>query len=320
MKLFFNLNRNCLALVVVLVFMSAIKTQAQQYPVYSQYIFNPLVINPAVAGSHVQVSATAMYRNQWVNFDGAPKTFSFSAHTSLLKNKIGVGMLVANDQIGSYNNNSVFGSYAFIIRSGMGTFSMGLQAGFNLTSADFSDLNLVDPGDASFSTFDNKFKPNFGAGVYYSNDLFFAGFSVPFILTNSVDLTDTEDLVNGVKEARYYYLHGGMMLPLSRMKTVVFNPAILVRAQEGQPLSMDLNAGFIFYDVFSVGASYRNVDAIVTYIQLKISDSLNFGYSYDWTSSDINQYSAGTHEFSLNYRFRIRKIHGNVECPSVFKF
>ncbi|MBL3657313.1 PorP/SprF family type IX secretion system membrane protein [Fulvivirga sediminis] len=320
MKLFFKLNKNSLTLIVALVFMSVIKTEAQQYPVYSQYIFNPLVINPAVAGSHVQVSATAMYRNQWVNFDGAPKTFSFSGHTSLLKNKIGVGLLVANDQIGSYNNNSVFGSYAFIIRSAMGTFSMGLQAGFNLTSADFSSLNLKDPNDPSFAAFDNKFKPNFGAGVYYSNDLFFAGLSVPFILTNSVDITDAEALANGVKEARYYYFHGGMTLPLSRMKTVVFNPTVLLRGQEGQPLSMDLNAGFIFYDVFSVGASYRNVDAIVTYIQLKITESLNFGYSYDWTSSDMKQYSSGSHEFSLNYRFRIRKIHGNVECPSVFKF
>src|SRR3954470_20077666 len=77
---------------------------AQQYPVFSQYYFNELVINPAYAGSHVQFSATAMYRNQWVNFPGAPKTFNFTAHTSLLKNKIGVGLMVNHDEIGSYKN------------------------------------------------------------------------------------------------------------------------------------------------------------------------------------------------------------------------
>ncbi|ELR67971.1 hypothetical protein C900_01507 [Fulvivirga imtechensis AK7] len=98
------------------------------------------------------------------------------------------------------------------------------------------------------------------------------------------------------------------------------NPTILIRAQEGSPLSMDINAGFIFYDVFSIGASYRNIDAIITYIDLKISEQFHFGYSYDWTTSDINKFSQGTHEFMLNYRFRIRKIHGNVECPSYFQY
>lgn len=306
-------------LVVVLIVASAGWTQAQQNPVYSQYIFNGLVINPAYAGSHVQFSATAMYRNQWVNFEGAPKTFSFSAHTTLLKNKIGVGLLATNDEIGSYKNQSLFGSYAFIIKSPIGTLAMGLQAGFNLTSADFSGLNLDDFDDPSFAGFDNKIKPNFGAGAYFHNDYLFAGFSVPFLLNNNIS-SDAEALLNEIKEARYYYLHGGLILPLDRAKTVQLNPTILIRAQEGSPLSMDINAGFIFYDVFSIGASYRNIDAIITYIDLKISEQFHFGYSYDWTTSDINKFSQGTHEFMLNYRFRIRKLHGNVECPSYFQY
>lgn len=293
-------------------------SHAQQYPVYSQYLFNGLVINPAYAGSHVQFSATAMYRNQWVNLDGAPKTLSFSAHTALAKNKVGVGLLLTNDEIGSYSNQSMFGSYAFMIKSPAGTLAMGLQAGFNLTSADFSNLNLNEP-DEAFASIENRFKPNFGAGVYFHNDLFFAGFSVPFLLNNKVT-NGIEEIANEISEARYYYLHGGMVLPLSRNKAVQFNPGLLVQAQEGAPLRLDINAGFIFHEVFSVGASYRNVDAIISYIDLKLSEQFHFGYSYDWTTSDLNQFSRGTHEFMLNYRFRIREIHGNVECPSLLKF
>lgn len=305
-------------LVVVVLVVSVGWAQAQQYPVYSQYLFNGLVINPAYAGSHVQLSTTAMYRNQWVNFDGAPKTLSFSAHTSLLKNKIGVGLLLTNDEIGSYSNQSMFGSYSFIIKSPVGTLALGLQAGINVVSADFSDLDLNDFDDPSFAGFDTKIKPNFGAGVYFHNDYMFAGFSVPFLLNNNIS-TSTETLLNEIKEARYYYLHGGLILPMDRFKKVQFNPSVLIRAQEGSPLSMDINAGFIFYDVFSVGASYRNIDGIVTYINLKLTDALHFGYSYDWTTSDIRMFSQGTHEFMLNYRFRIRKIHGTAECPSYFQ-
>lgn len=307
--------------ILVVVLLAAVwgRSEAQQYPVYSQYIFNGLVINPAYAGSHVQFSATAMYRNQWVNFEGAPKTLSFSAHTSLAKNKIGVGVLVTNDEIGSYSNQNLFGSYAFIIKSPLGTLAMGLQAGFNLISADFSDLNLDNFDDPSFAGIDNKIRPNFGAGVYFHNKFMFAGLSVPFLLNNKIS-NDAEALLNEIREARYYYLNGGLILPLSRAKIVQFNPSLLIRAQEGSPLSLDLNAGFIFYEVFSIGASYRNIDAIITYIDLKLSDQFHFGYSYDWTTSDINQFSQGTHEFMLNYRFRIRSIHGNVECPTFFRY
>jgi type IX secretion system PorP/SprF family membrane protein len=293
---------------------------AQQYPVYSQYIFNGLVINPAFAGSHVQVSATAMYRNQWVNFDGAPQTLSFSMHTALAKQKVGVGLMITDDKIGSYSNQNIYASYAFIIKSPLGKLALGVQAGANLLSADFSSLNLDDPNDQSFSNINNKVKPNFGVGAYFHNDKFFAGFSVPFLLNSGFNITDAENALNDIQSARYYYLRGGVTLPLNRMKTVQFVPSILVRAQEGSPLSIDLNAGFVFYELLSLGASYRNIDGIVTYIDLKLSEQFNFGYSYDWTTSAINQFSNGTHEFMLNYRFRIRKIHGNVECPSYYKF
>src|SRR5690606_32849422 len=87
--------------------------RAQHNIVYSQYLFNGLLINPAYAGSHVQLSASLTYRNQWVNFAGAPETATFGAHTSLRKGKIGVGLLTTVDRIGSYTNTGIFGSYAY---------------------------------------------------------------------------------------------------------------------------------------------------------------------------------------------------------------
>src|SRR5690606_33761716 len=102
--------------------------QAQQHPVLRQYYFYELVLNPAYAGTHVQLSATAMYRNQWVNFPGATKTFSVSAHTSIVKGKIGVSFLVNHDEIGSYSNQNVYGYYSYMLRFPKATLSMGIQA------------------------------------------------------------------------------------------------------------------------------------------------------------------------------------------------
>lgn len=301
------------------IFLTGIAT-AQQYPVFSQYYFNEMVINPAYAGAHIQLSATAMYRNQWVNFPGAPRTFSASGHTAILKSKVGLGMLVNRDEIGSYSNTHVYGYYSYRLMFPKATLSLGLQAGFNILGADYSQLDLQDVSDFgdSFANIINELKPNFGTGIFYSRKNFFAGFSVPFILNNKVVESVERFLDNGIREARYYFIRSGVILPLNRTENVKINPSILLRAQEGQPMSMDINNAFIFYDVFSVGLSYRNIEGLVSFIDLKLSDRLHFGYSYDWTRSELNRFSNGTHEFMLNYRTPIRAIHGNVECPSYY--
>jgi type IX secretion system PorP/SprF family membrane protein len=293
--------------------------QAQQYPVFSQYYFNELVINPGYAGSHVQLSATGMYRNQWVNFPGAPKTYNFSAHTSLLKNKIGVGLMFNHDEIGSYRNNHVYGYYSYKIHFSDATLSMGLQAGFNLLGADFSNLDLQNPGDAAFYNLVNEIKPNFGAGLFYTKKNYFLGLSVPFILNNKIG-NSFAGLAAEIKEARYYFLRGGVVLPLDRSEKVKINPSMLVRAQEGQPLSFDLNNSVIFYDILSVGGSYRLGDSFISFIDLKITEKLHFGYSYDWTSSDLNGFSNGTHEFMLNYRTILRGVHKDPDCPQYYQY
>src|SRR5688572_19571439 len=187
--------------------LSYTSSYSQQYPVFTQYYFNELVINPAYAGAHVQLSMTSSYRNQWVNFPGAPKTISVSGHTSLYKGKMGVGLLVNHDEIGSYGNRNVYGYYSYKIHFRDATLSMGLQAGFNFLGVDFSKLDLQDPSDPSFVSI-NEFKPNFGTGLYYNRKNFFLGFSIPFILNSDIS-SDIETSVANIKEARYYFLRGG---------------------------------------------------------------------------------------------------------------
>ena len=305
---------------VLALFFMAGTLKAQQYPIHSQYIFNGLILNPAYAGSHVQFSASAMYRNQWVNFEGAPKTLFFSAHTSLMDEKMGLGLLVNDDRIGSYSNQNIYGSYAFIIKTPKGKLAMGVQAGVNILSADFQDLNLDDPGDNSFANVSGNLKPNFGTGVYFYNKKMFAGFSVPFLLNNGFGNVDLENALNEIRAARYYYLTGGLMLPMNLNKTVYLQPSVLIRGQEGAPLNFDINASVVFYDLLNVGVSYRNIDAVVSYIDFKLTESFHFSYSYDWTTSDIRNASNGTHEFMINYRVRLKRIHDDVICPDFNSF
>jgi type IX secretion system PorP/SprF family membrane protein len=282
-------------------------------------MFDPLVVNPAYAGTHVQLSATAIYRNQWVNFDGAPKTLTASLHSGFKKARVGLGMVMGKDQIGVHTDNSLYLMYAYKIplsnRRNPAVLSMGLQAGFNNLS---SDYYKTFPRDGMEVGALSKFNPNFGAGIFYRSKELYAGLSCPYILSNkTIDVVDEElvELITpaGVQE-RYYYLIGGTTRKLS--EHVRISPSTLIRIQENAPLSFDFNTMIILYDVVSFGGSYRIKDSVIGLFELKINENFHVGYAYDVTTSDIRLYSNGSHEIMINYRVKIQKIHRGLECPS----
>jgi type IX secretion system PorP/SprF family membrane protein len=291
----------------------------QQRPVQSLYMFDPLLINPAYAGTHVQLSATAIYRNQWVNFDGAPKTLTATVHSGFRKARVGAGIIFSKDEIGVHSDNSIYGVYAYKIpltnRKNEGVLSMGLQGGFNSLSSNYFKTN---PREGMEVGAISKLNWNFGVGIFYRSKTMYAGISVPYLVQNrTIDVIDEEFntlITPDGRQQRYYYLMGGMTRKLSEI--VKFAPSTLIRVQQNAPLSFDLNASFIFYDVVSLGASYRNGDSVVGLFELQINDNFHVGYAYDITTSDIRLYSNGTHEVMVNYRIKIPKLHQGIPCPS----
>jgi type IX secretion system PorP/SprF family membrane protein len=298
---------------------AALTAHAQQRPIQSLYMFDPLLINPAYAGTHVQLSGTAIYRNQWVNFDGAPRTFTGTVHSGFRKARIGLGLIFGNDQIGVHSDNSVYGVYSYKIpvskRKNGGVISMGLQAGFNALKSDYFKTT---PRDGAEVGVISKFNPNFGAGFFYRGNNVYAGASVPYILNNKIiDIIDPEmdtTFTTFGKQQRYYYLMGGFTKQLS--KDVKWMPSALIRLQNNAPLSFDLSSNFVFFDVVGLGVSYRLNDSVIGMFELQINENFHVGYAYDVTLSDIRLYSNGTHEIMINYRIKIPKIHTGLPCPS----
>ena len=290
---------------------------AQQRPINSMYMFDMLLINPAYAGNHVQLSATAIYRNQWVNFPGAPVTSSFSIQNGFFQDKVGVGLIVSNDQIGIHNDMGVYMSYAYKIKMNSGTLSMGLEAGFNNIKSDFDLLNIRDDSDANLSGLLSEFYPNFGTGFYFSNKQWYLGVSVPRLINNDL-MIQTQDagLPSLAEMKRDYLISFGTTMYLN--KDVMLKPSTMIRMQEGSPINYDLNANLIWKETMSVGLSYRNIDSIVGLFELKLHENFHIGYAYDRTVSGISRFSDGSHEIMLNYRIKIPLWHNGVECPAFF--
>ena len=306
-------------LLTLLIFSCTLMASAQQRPVQSLYMFDPLVINPAYAGTHVQLSATAIYRNQWVNFEGAPRTLTASVHSGFRKARVGLGVLFGKDEIGVHSDNSLYLAYAYKIpltnRKNPAMLSMGIQGGFNTLKSDYFKTNPRDGMEVGALT---KFNPNFGAGIFFRNKDLYAGFSVPYIVNNrTIDIIDEEfsELITpSGRQQRYYYVTAGTRRKLSDDLKIA--PSTLIRVQENAPLSFDINTMLIIKDVVSLGASYRLGDSFIGLFELQINDNFHVGYAYDITTSDIRLYSNGSHEIMINYRIKIPRLHRNMECPS----
>jgi type IX secretion system PorP/SprF family membrane protein len=307
------INRQFKTTVITLFFGLLVSTSdslAQQRPVFSQYMFNGLVLNPAYAGNQKQWVVSLVHRDQWVNVEGSPKTQSLVTHTALENRPVGLGMIISRDQIGIHDDYSIYGSYAYKIKMLVGTLSLGLQAGFNYTQSDFERLRRFNLNDPSLSGTQTRFSPNFGTGAFYSNNTTYAGISIPFLLNNKV--YNQADVISEATERRYYFITGGHVF--SPNEFLKLKPSTLIRYQEGQPLGMDLNMNVFLQDVVNVGASYRSGDSMILLFEVLLNRSFSFGYTYDHTISRIRNYTDGTHEFMLSYRLKI----GNSYCHSYF--
>ncbi|MEQ8686857.1 MAG: type IX secretion system membrane protein PorP/SprF [Imperialibacter sp.] len=283
---------------------------AQQQAMFTQYMFNGLALNPAYAGSHEALSATAIARVQWVGLDGAPNTQSVSMHTPVPDKNIGVGLLFLRDKIGVTSQNSLFLSYAYRIKMRRSTLSFGLQGGFNDYSHNLNDLGIGDDGYLAGNI--KSFKPNVGTGIYFNSKRLYVGASLPLIFNSAKDDRVTSFIYSEIK--RHYFVTAGYVFDLNR--SLKFKPNLLVKAVEGAPVELDVNANLLVNDVLWVGLSYRSFESIDVLLELQLNGQFRVGYSYDILTNDLGRVNSGSHELMLNYIFQYSK--SRIVTPRYF--
>ncbi len=283
-----------LALGIVL---SSINFYAQQDPQYTQYMYNMNVLNPAYAGSRGTLSIGVLGRTQWVGIDGAPKTFTFSAHAPFSK-KVGLGLSAIVDKIGPVKEQNVFADFSYTINTSVeGKLAFGLKAGFTFHNLNEASLIAIDPNDPNVLDFENRTFPNFGAGAFYYTDKFYIGLSMPNVLE-----TKHFSRSNGITKASektHYFLTSGYIFNLSQHTK--FKPSIMAKAVNGAPLSLDLSANFLFNERFEIGASYRLDDSISGLVGFLLTKDLRLGYAYDYTTTNLGNFNSGSHEVFLQW-------------------
>ncbi len=289
---------------------------AQQDVQFTQYMFNTNAVNPAYTGSRGAISGTALYRTQWVGFDGAPVTESFNANSPLMNDKLGIGATVLNEKIGPLRQTGVFADFAYRIKFKTSTLAMGIKGGANMFQAGFNNLNVINSGDAQFqSNVQSKLLPNLGFGFYYHTEKYYFGLSAPKLVQNNLDVkTGNSSQAHIAVDQMHYYFIGGYVMNLSPY--IKFKPTTQIKFTYGAPVSLDLNASFLFYEKLWLGAMYRFGDAVGLLVQFQFNPQLRAGYSYDFTTSKLNRYNNGTHEIMLGYDLNFNKE--KIRSPRYF--
>ena len=277
------------------------EVQAQQDSQYTNYMYNTQVINPAYAGSRDQLSALLLYRNQWVNLDGAPETYNFGIHTPVgQQERVGLGLNFYKDAIGPADESNLTAdfSYTIPVNTNGTQLAFGIKGGINLLNIDYNKLLLRNPGDPAFQyNINNRLSPVIGAGLFlYNTDRWYMGISVP----NLLETTHYDDVkVSNAIEKMHLFATAGYVFNLSA--NTKFKPAIMAKMVAGAPLALDGSANFLFNEKLTLGLAYRWDAAISALAAFQVSDTVLIGYTYDYGLQELANYNSGSHEIFLRF-------------------
>jgi type IX secretion system PorP/SprF family membrane protein len=317
-----------------------LSTYGQQLPQFSQYMQNMYVLNPAASSLYEDVDINVGFRQQWAGFDGAPLTYYASGTVNLGKKdepsgylysipisrrdllksgtsttryaKHVVGGLVAQDEYGLFKRTSIMASYSYHHPIGEDYYlSVGTSLGWYGLNFGSDEVILENPTDNTYNDFiangnqSNLFDIN--AGVFLYSDRAFLGYSIYQLGQNEINLGNEESPINfsQAKLRMHHFATVGYAIPVS--ERIDLTPSLMFKVLGSAPVSYDINLRAEYDEKFWVGVSYRNEDAISALLGLRINDWMQFGYSIDFVTSEINNLASGSHEIVMGFQFNRKR-------------
>jgi len=281
-----------------LAFMISSDLYGQREPQYTQYMYNIGSFNPAYIGSVSRTDISLLYRSQWIDIPGAPRTLRLGLNAPLKNKKHGLGLNIVSDEIGPSTQTYVDLGYSYQVNLSDDTkLAFGIDAGGSFLNVDFSKGTFENPGEPILETeIVKNFYATIGAGLFMYGDSWYLGTSVPNFLTD--DLYNAE-VATIVEDKLQFNFIGGVVFDLN--ENLKFKPAFLVNFISGAPATVNASANFMFSNAFTAGVSYRANNAISGLAGFHISNTVFIGYSYDYATTTLADYSSGSHEVILKF-------------------
>ena len=277
--------------------------KSQQDPMFSQYMFDRIDINPAYCGSNNYLSGVLGNKQMFTDIEGGPKTQKFNFNAPIQSKSMGLGLKVKNDKLGVSKFTTITGVYAYHLGVGNSKLSFGLEGGISSYSMDFTNLIRKDPNDRALSyNVESLTLPEAAFGMYISNDNFYAGVSFYNMVKSELDISNYNHTPMA-KMALHNYIMAGYTIEMGG--DLKLEPSIFVKSIKSAPTQIDLNSNITWKDMISVGGTYRTNGTIVMLFRTIIAEKYAIGYSYDYGISKIAALGDGTHEISLAYQLKL---------------
>jgi len=322
-------------LLLVLYIITGVKSaEAQQQPQYTQYIINNYILNPALTGIENYTDVKISHRHQWVGLQDAPVTTYLTLHKPLgkqddrttatsfdmpgenprgrnfwqdyeaAKPHHGIGLKIINDRTGPLNRFAGYISYAYHIGiSARTSIAAGFEAGvqdifLNRSKLDFGTTNPVDPAVYNSGEI-NSLKPDFGAGIWVYSADYFIGLSAQQIIPQKIYFSDNTVKQQQSKLVPHLFATAGYRFFIDDDISMI--PSVMLKYVQPVPVSIDINTKFQYRDLLWAGAGYRLKDGFNAMLGVNVSNTFNISYAYDYTTSQLNTITKGTHEIVLGF-------------------
>jgi type IX secretion system PorP/SprF family membrane protein len=301
--------KNIKYILIFAVLIASGKLFAQQEPSYSLYKYKMNIVNPAYAGADGETEITLSTRNQWANIKDGPET-QVITFTKPVNDKIGLGFSIVNDKLDIISKTDFTVDFSYRLQiSESSDLRLGVKAGGYAFKADFLSKGLNDP---LFNENISRFNGLFGAGAYLKVDKFFATLSIPnFLNGKRVAKTGDDNFANAVDNT---HIFAGAGYEFDFNDNLSFTPSVMGRFVQGAPSSVDYTGTFDFKDKLEIGGSYRTDDSFSALAYVKVVDWIKFGYAYEFTTSDVADYSDGSHEIMLKFN-----LGGNKKAAKIIE-
>ncbi len=285
---------------ILLIILCSGKLFGQQSPLYTQFMFNPYVINPAIAGTYNFYQIRSNHRFQWIGIQDAPITNTLSIYGPLEKQPMGLGGYIFSDVIGPESKTGLYGTYAYNYPINEEIkISMGLTAGLLQYKIDGTQIDFYEVEPTYSQGIESRFIPDASVGLYLYSHMFHVGFSANQLINNKLNLGADPTGLSKLKS--HFYLTGGYKYYINRDWAV--EPTMIVKAVLPTPPQLDFAARTIYQNMLWLGFTYRTGDAVSVLLGYAYENKILIGYSYDIGINDIAPYNTGSHELMIGFKF-----------------
>ncbi len=292
---------------------------SQQMPMYSQYMMNRFLLNPAVAGYDGLTTINLTAREQWMGLPYSPRTVALSADARLIKalprrpglpdrrslanlfrsGNVGIGGYIYNDRSGLIDRTGLQLTYAYHIWMQEHQLSFGISAtGFQM-KLDERRMEFEQDYDPMMGTIGKAlYVPDVNAGVHLWGPSYYIGLSSTQMLQSVLKFG--HDGLQDFRMERVFYLMGGYLFTLENNVTV--EPLFMTQTSFNSSYKFDVGSKFYYGDQYWGGLTYRSAGAVVFMVGFRF-ERLHFGYAYDYSLNSMSHQNFGSHELMVNLRF-----------------